>query len=102
VRCGKADPILTTGCAGPSPRDLTPEAMTAVMEKEPLGFGEMMRRVSLSYVPTAILSRQTAGTRGKNLIINVPGKPFPMLAAVARINRQPQFKARPRRRGTAI
>lgn len=69
------DLVLTTGGTGPSPRDLTPEAMRAVMEKELPGFGELMRRVSLEYVPTAILSRQTAGTRGKTLIINVPGKP---------------------------
>jgi molybdopterin adenylyltransferase len=71
----KADLVLTTGGTGPSPSDLTPEAMKAVMEKELPGFGELMRRVSLEHVPTAILSRQTAGTRGKTLIINVPGKP---------------------------
>ena len=71
----RVDLILTTGGTGPSPRDLTPEAMAAVMEKELPGFGELMRRVSLEHVPTAILSRQTAGTRGKTLIINVPGKP---------------------------
>ncbi|MGJ8527172.1 molybdopterin adenylyltransferase [Maritalea sp.] len=69
------DLILTTGGTGPSPRDLTPEAMALVMEKELLGFGELMRKVSLEQVPTAILSRQTAGIRGKTLIINVPGKP---------------------------
>lgn len=71
----RADLILTTGGTGPSARDLTPEAMQQVMEKELPGFGELMRRVSLEHVPTAILSRQTAGTRGKTLIINVPGKP---------------------------
>jgi molybdopterin adenylyltransferase len=71
----RVDLILTTGGTGPSPRDLTPEAMAAVMEKELPGFGELMRRVSLDHVPTAILSRQTAGTRGRTLIINVPGKP---------------------------
>jgi molybdopterin adenylyltransferase len=71
----KVDLILTTGGTGPSPRDLTPEAMQAVMEKELPGFGELMRRVSLNEVPTAILSRQTAGIRGKTLIINIPGKP---------------------------
>ncbi|MGL4487876.1 MAG: molybdopterin adenylyltransferase [Rhizobiaceae bacterium] len=71
----QCDLVLTTGGTGPSPRDLTPEAMKAVMEKELLGFGELMRQVSLRSVPTAILSRQTAGTRGKTLIINVPGKP---------------------------
>jgi molybdopterin adenylyltransferase len=69
------DLVLTTGGTGPSPRDLTPEAMNAVMEKELPGFGELMRQVSLRSVPTAILSRQTAGIRGKSLIINVPGKP---------------------------
>jgi molybdopterin adenylyltransferase len=71
----KVDLILTTGGTGPSPRDLTPEAMRQVMEKELSGFGELMRRVSLQHVPTATLSRQTAGTRGKTLIINIPGKP---------------------------
>lgn len=71
----KADLILTTGGTGPAPRDLTPEAMAKVMEKELPGFGELMRRISLESVPTAILSRQTAGTRGTTLIINLPGKP---------------------------
>jgi len=71
----QVDLVLTTGGTGPSPRDLTPEAMALVMEKELLGFGELMRKVSLEQVPTAILSRQTAGIRGKTLIINVPGKP---------------------------
>lgn len=71
----KVDLILTTGGTGPSPRDLTPEAMASVMEKELPGFGELMRRISLESVPTAILSRQTAGTRGTTLIINLPGKP---------------------------
>lgn len=69
------DLVLTTGGTGPAPRDLTPEAMAEVLEKELLGFGELMRKVSLEEVPTAILSRQTAGTRGKTLIINLPGKP---------------------------
>ncbi|MGU3492397.1 molybdopterin adenylyltransferase [Xanthobacteraceae bacterium A53D] len=69
------DLILTTGGTGPSPRDETPEAMQAVMEKELAGFGELMRRVSLSQTPTAILSRQTAGVRGRTLIINLPGRP---------------------------
>lgn len=71
----KVDLILTTGGTGPSPRDLTPEAMATVMEKELPGFGELMRKISLEKVPTAILSRQTAGTRGATLIINLPGKP---------------------------
>ncbi|WP_237151923.1 molybdopterin adenylyltransferase [Oryzibacter oryziterrae] len=71
----KVDLILTTGGTGPAPRDLTPEAMRQVMEKELPGFGELMRKISLQKVPTAILSRQTAGTRGRTLIINLPGKP---------------------------
>lgn len=69
------DMVLTTGGTGPSPRDLTPEAMQAVLEKELPGFGELMRKKSLEQVPTAILSRQTAGSRGKTLIVNLPGKP---------------------------
>lgn len=71
----KADLVLTTGGTGPAPRDLTPEAMREVITMELPGFGELMRRVSLEEVPTAILSRQTAGVRGTTLIINVPGKP---------------------------
>ena len=71
----RVDLILTTGGTGPSPRDLTPEAMEVVLEKELPGFGELMRRISLETVPTAILSRQTAGTRGTTLIVNLPGKP---------------------------
>ncbi len=71
----RCDLVLTTGGTGPSNRDLTPEAMAVVLHKELPGFGELMRQVSLREVPTAILSRQTAGTRGKTLIINIPGKP---------------------------
>ena len=67
--------IVTTGGTGPALRDVTPEATEAVCEKMMSGFGELMRQVSLKYVPTAILSRQTAGIRGKSLIINLPGKP---------------------------
>jgi molybdopterin adenylyltransferase len=67
--------ILTTGGTGPAPRDVTPEATEAVCEKMMPGFGEMMRLASLKQVPTAILSRQTAGIRGQCLIINLPGKP---------------------------
>lgn len=67
--------IVTTGGTGPAPRDVTPEATEAVCEKMMPGFGELMRQVSLKYVPTAILSRQTAGIRGRSLIINLPGKP---------------------------
>ena len=72
---GGADLILATGGTGPSPRDLTPEAMDDVVERHFPGFGELMRAVSLREVPTAILSRQGAGTRGKTLIITLPGKP---------------------------
>jgi len=67
--------ILTTGGTGPAPRDVTPEATEAVCSKMLPGFGELMRQQSLQYVPTAILSRQTAGIRGKSLIVNLPGKP---------------------------
>lgn len=69
------DLVLTTGGTGPAPRDLTPEATRSVIARELLGFGELMRRVSLAAVPTAILSRQTAGTRGRCLIVNLPGRP---------------------------
>ncbi|MDI9876149.1 molybdopterin adenylyltransferase [Flectobacillus rivi] len=67
--------IVTTGGTGPAKRDVTPEATEAICEKMMPGFGELMRTESLKYVPTAILSRQTAGIRGKSLIINLPGKP---------------------------
>jgi molybdopterin adenylyltransferase len=67
--------IVTTGGTGPAVRDVTPEATEAVCEKMMPGFGEQMRSVSLQYVPTAILSRQTAGTRGSALIVNLPGSP---------------------------
>ncbi|HJV28499.1 MAG TPA: molybdopterin adenylyltransferase [Aromatoleum sp.] len=67
--------ILTTGGTGPAPRDVTPEATLAVGEKEMPGFGEEMRRISLNFVPTAILSRQVAVIRGKCLIVNLPGQP---------------------------
>ena len=67
--------ILTTGGTGPAPRDVTPEATERVCDKMLPGFGELMRTASLRDVPTAILSRQTAGIRGKSLIINLPGKP---------------------------
>ena len=71
----KVDLIFTTGGTGPAPRDVTPEAMVGVIEKELPGFGELMRKISLEKVPTAILSRQSAGTRGRTLIVNLPGKP---------------------------
>ena len=67
--------ILTTGGTGPSPRDVTPEATEAVCQRLMPGFGELMRTRSLLEVPTAILSRQTAGLRGRSLIVNLPGKP---------------------------
>jgi molybdopterin adenylyltransferase len=69
------DLVLTTGGTGPSPRDFTPEATKAVLERELPGFGEVMRMKSFAKVPTAILSRSTAGTRGRSLIINLPGNP---------------------------
>ncbi len=69
------DLIVTTGGTGPAKRDVTPEATQNVCQKMLPGFGELMRSVSLKYVPTAILSRQSAGIRGKSLIINLPGKP---------------------------
>lgn len=67
--------VVTTGGTGPAPRDVTPEATAAVCAKLLPGFGELMRMASLKYVPTAILSRQTAGIRGRTLIINLPGRP---------------------------
>ena len=67
--------VITTGGTGPAPRDVTPEATEAVSEKLMPGFGELMRTVSLRQVPTAILSRQTAGIRGRSLIVNLPGSP---------------------------
>lgn len=67
--------VVTTGSTGPAVRDIVPEATEAVCEKMMPGFGELMRQESLKFVPTAILSRQTAGIRGQSLIINLPGKP---------------------------
>jgi molybdopterin adenylyltransferase len=67
--------VVTTGGTGPALRDVTPEATEAVCEKMMPGFGELMRQVSLRSVPTAILSRQTAGIRRQALIVNLPGKP---------------------------
>jgi molybdopterin adenylyltransferase len=67
--------VVTTGGTGPARRDVTPEATEAVCDKLLDGFGELMRAVSLRVVPTAILSRQIAGVRGKSLIVNLPGKP---------------------------
>jgi molybdopterin adenylyltransferase len=67
--------ILTTGGTGFAKRDVTPEATLAVIERELPGFGEIMRSVSFAVAPTSILSRATAGTRGRSLIINLPGNP---------------------------
>lgn len=67
--------VVTTGGTGPAKRDVTPEATEAVCDRMMPGFGELMRAESLKYVPTAILSRQTAGLRGSSLIVNLPGKP---------------------------
>ena len=73
--CECCDVIISTGGTGPSPRDVTPEATRAVIERELPGFGEAMRAGSFPKVPTAILSRATAGIRGQSLIINLPGNP---------------------------
>lgn len=67
--------VITTGGTGPAPRDVTPEATRDVIEKELPGFGEAMRLRSFATVPTAILSRATAGVRGRTLIVNLPGNP---------------------------
>ena len=67
--------VVTTGGTGPATRDVTPEATRAVVEREMPGFGEIMRVQSFAKVPTSILSRSTAGTRGTSLIINLPGNP---------------------------
>ena len=67
--------VVTTGGTGPSPRDVTPEATRAVLEREMPGFGEIMRVQSFAKVPTSILSRSTAGMRGASLVVNLPGNP---------------------------
>ena len=77
--------ILTTGGTGPTTRDVTPEATEAVCERIFDGFAEQMRIVSLRTVPTAILSRQIAGTRGNSLIINLPGKPVAIAVCLGAI-----------------
>lgn len=71
----RCDLVVTTGGTGPAPRDVTPEATRDVLDRELPGFGEAMRAVSFPKVPTAILSRATAGTRGRTLIVNLPGNP---------------------------
>ena len=73
--CAACGLVVTTGGTGPAPRDVTPEATAAVCDRLMPGFGEVMRAVSLRSVPTAILSRQIAGLRGRSLVINLPGKP---------------------------
>jgi molybdopterin adenylyltransferase len=75
VDVSKCSLVLTTGGTGPALRDVTPEATLAIADKEMPGFGEEMRRISLNFVPTAILSRQVAVIRGQALIINLPGQP---------------------------
>ena len=67
--------VVTTGGTGPAPRDVTPEATEQACIKLLPGFGELMRKVSLQHVPTAILSRQTAGIRDRTLVVNLPGRP---------------------------
>jgi molybdopterin adenylyltransferase len=97
--------IVTTGGTGPAPRDVTPEATRAVIEKELPGFGEIMRMRSHAATPTAILSRATAGVRGKSLIVNLPGNPkavaecLPLLlpAIVECIEHVAGFRPEPRR-----
>ena len=86
----KCSLIFTTGGTGPAPRDLTPEATIAACTRLMPGFGEMMRSTSLKQVPTAILSRQTAGIRGSSLIVNLPGRP-----ASIRVNMHAVFPAVP-------
>ena len=71
----EVDLVLTTGGTGPSPRDETPEGTRAVLDKELPGFGEQLRQAGLAQTPTAILSRQLAGVRGRALIVNLPGRP---------------------------
>ena len=71
----KCSLIITTGGTGPTKRDVTPDATISICDKELPGFGELMRKISLKYVPTAILSRQTGAIRGNSLIINLPGQP---------------------------
>jgi molybdopterin adenylyltransferase len=97
--------ILTTGGTGPAPRDVTPEATAAVCTRMMPGFGELMRATSLQYVPTAILSRQSAGIRGRTLIVNLPGRPkairenleavFPAIPYCIDLMGGPRLEARP-------
>lgn len=99
--------VVTTGGTGPALRDVTPEATEAVCQKMMPGFGELMRKVSLEKVPTAILSRQTAGIRGKCLIVNLPGQPraigecldavFPAIPYCIDLLEGPRLETRPER-----
>lgn len=99
--------VVTTGGTGPAPRDVTPEATEAVCVKMMPGFGELMRKVSLEKVPTAILSRQTAGIRGNCLIVNLPGQPraiqecldavFPAIPYCIDLIGGPRLETRPER-----
>lgn len=84
------DLIITSGGTGPALRDVTPEATEAVCDKMMPGFGELMRLESLKFVPTAILSRQSAGIRNKSFIINLPGNPKAIVECLA-----PVFSAIP-------
>lgn len=72
---GDLDVILTTGGTGFSPRDVTPEATEAVLERRAPGIAEAMRAASLAITPHAMLSRAVAGVRGRTLIVNLPGSP---------------------------
>lgn len=99
--------IVTTGGTGPAPRDVTPEATEAVADRMMPGFGELMRKVSLEAVPTAILSRQTAAIRGGALIVNLPGQPraigecldavFPAIPYCIDLIGGPRLETRPER-----
>lgn len=82
-----ADLVLVTGGTGPAPRDQTPEALEDVIERRLPGFGEAMRLASLAEVPTAILSRQDAGLRGRSLIITLPGKPSAIATCLSAVFR---------------
>ncbi|SFJ06047.1 molybdopterin adenylyltransferase [Planctomicrobium piriforme] len=99
--------VVTTGGTGPAARDITPEATEAICQKLMPGFGELMRSVSLQKVPTAILSRQTAGIRGETLIVNLPGQPraigecldavMPAIPYCIDLLNGPRLEARPER-----
>ncbi|MFC7704219.1 molybdopterin adenylyltransferase [Plastorhodobacter daqingensis] len=80
-----ADLVLVTGGTGPAPRDRTPEGLAAVIDFALPGFGEAMRAASLAEVPTAILSRQSAGVRGRTLILTLPGKPAAIATCLAAV-----------------